>query len=212
MSNKYKNELNKYGTLDVRENDLLSLDKLPDGIIGFNCNSNRLDVLPELPKGLKKIYCDYNDLEYLPKLPDGLFELSCATNKIKYLPELPNSLAMLFCDDNRLESLPVLPEGLTFLNCTYNKLKSLPELPVSLEYLYCNNNPLECVVPTKFLNQNKVWFRNYYYPYIRSYKGQKNILSKFPSQCAELMKQVDINRKIRKEFSYLFDSCELNLL
>ena len=43
--------------------------------------------LPELPKILKVLWCDYNNLIGLPELPVTLNVLDCHNNNIKYLSE-----------------------------------------------------------------------------------------------------------------------------
>lgn len=129
------------------------------------------------------------------------------------LDELPSGIKMLYCFRNKLESLPVLPEGLVTLLCYSNNIKYLPVLPNSLKEFVFHDNPLKCLVPIKFLgHQGLKWTRNVYTPYINSYKGQKNILTRDPLQIKELMLQAEILPKIRKEFAYLIDSTELNLL
>jgi len=43
-----------------------------------------LSVLPELPKGLIKLFCDNNQLSVLPELPKGLTYLNCRHNQLPY--------------------------------------------------------------------------------------------------------------------------------
>lgn len=153
------------------------------------------------------------DLTSLYELPDGLIELICSRNRLGSLPKLPKSTKMLYCYINNISYIAELPSGLEVLNCSHNKLRFLPELPDSLLLFKCDNNPLECLIPSKFLIcHNNVWLKEYYYPYIDSYSGQKNILNRQPEMVKELMEQTKILDNIRKEFSYLFDSYELNLL
>ena len=65
----------------------------------------KLTELPELPEGLKYLYCGNNKLTELPELP-----------------ELPKGLETLYCSNNQLTQLPELPKGLLILDCDYNQL------------------------------------------------------------------------------------------
>jgi hypothetical protein len=177
------------------------------------CNAKQLTSLPELPNDLILLDCSHNKLKKLPKLPDSLKILRCGENELETLPELPEGLRYINCHSNQLINLPNVHYGLTDLLCYNNNLTSLPELPDSLKSLWCYNNPLECLLPFKYTEIQKLsWLQNYYYPYIRSYVGQKNILTKYPYQARELEKQANIHPVINKEFSHLFTGAYLNLL
>lgn len=167
----------------------------------------------DYPKGIKSLNCSDNDITSLDELPEGLIELYCSYNKLSFLHKLPNSLTCLHSSHNNMISLPKLNIHLNFLNCRYNSIKYLPVLPDGLDYLCCDNNPLECIIPSKFVNfQHADWMKEYYYPYINSYVGQKNILTREPCMTGELIKQTVIFPEIRKEFGHLINSCELNLI
>lgn len=176
----------------------------------LNVSGRGLPFLYELPIGIRVLYCSRNELTSLSELPDSLVEIMCSSNNIKSIDRLPNGLKQLVCHSN--------------------KLKYLPEIPDSLVILMCHNNPLECLIPWKFVSQQSyTWLETYYYPYInsyryansrREYKGQKNILSRNPSeypkgiaqQYAELAYQAVIHPRIKKEFSYLIEGCDLGLV
>lgn len=161
----------------------------------------------------KALDVSFKDLTSLYELPVGIAQLQCNSNRLVSLPELPDSLRWLMCSNNHITSLPKLNSKLNLINCRANRIVYLPEIPDGLNWLHCDYNPLECLIPSKFLEQQSdYWMKHYYYPYISSYKGQKNILTKYPLQCGELMKQVEICKEIRKEFAHLIDGVELNLL
>jgi Leucine-rich repeat (LRR) protein len=172
--------------MDVSNRGWDSLDKLPDTLIKLDCNFNNLTSLPELPKTLKMLYCYNNHLTSLPELPKSLIRLECHRNELTSLPELPKTLKRLECDNNNLIILPKLPE--------------------SLEKFYCYENPLECLIPEKFIGDQKTfensrkWMDNYYYPMINSYEGQKKILSHNSSNIIELKKQAKLDPRIIEEF------------
>lgn len=145
------------------------------------------------------------------KIENGVLDVS--VENLTSLSELPDGLLKFDCSNNELKLLPTLPSTLKTLNCAYNDLTFLPELPDGLVYLYCDHNPLECIIPERFLVcQDSSWLGTCYYPFIKSYKGQRLILSEFPSQCSELMKQVKVSKKIRNEFRCLVESCEMGLI
>ena len=109
-------------------------DYLRDGILNIS-NFIDLKILPDLPEGIKEIYCYSSGLVKLPKLPQTLTHLYCDNNKLTELPELPKELIELQCYDNNLKTLPKLPETLKYLYCSL-RLSDLPKLPESTD-LWC---------------------------------------------------------------------------
>lgn len=198
----------KGGLLDVRN---ISFGKSRSDM---NLTSlSELGNVSELLNGVNLLLCNANNLTSLPELPEGIIEIYCNHNKLISLPELPNSLSKLFCYHNNLTSLPELPDGLERLDCENNEIKYLPKLPDSLDVLFCHDNPLECLVPSRFIIiQNSDWLMEYYHPYISSYAGQRNILSREPWMIDDLVNQVKLLDDIKKEFSHLINGYELNLI
>jgi E3 ubiquitin-protein ligase SspH2 len=106
-----------------RYNEQINIERyLSSGGKTLNLSYLNLTELPELPKGLEKLYCDNNNLNQLPELPEGLKYLFCNNNKLTHLPELPKGLKVLYCWNNKINELPELPEGLEYLNCSDNNL------------------------------------------------------------------------------------------
>lgn len=113
---------------------------LPPGLMELNCAGNQLFSLPELPPSVDALRC-FNQQEgmgHLPELPVGLKTLYCSGNKLEYLPTLPTGLENLNCSMNQLHSLPELPGRLDKLVCNANPLPHLPRLPASLQHLRCD--------------------------------------------------------------------------
>jgi Leucine-rich repeat (LRR) protein len=184
-------------------------------VIRLNYSDQELTELPELPNSLQSLWCDDNKLTSLPKLPNSLQKLNCSFNQLIELPKLPDSLQVLYCFRNKLTSLPKLPNKLKELKCFNNELKELPELPDSLEKLNCIYNPLICLIPSKFIEQQRNdWLGIYYYPMINSYKGQKSILEQDESNVTELLKQTNgnIHQKIKDEYKHLFKAAGWGLI
>jgi hypothetical protein len=84
-----------------------------------------LDVLPDIPKECRYLFCHNNKLKKLPGL-SNCESLCCGNNELRELPELSNCY-YLSCCNNLLTRLPDLPNcfGLT---CSNNKLTVLPDL------------------------------------------------------------------------------------
>lgn len=99
-----------------------SFDYLPSSLHYFDCSRNQITHLPNLPKTLKELVCNYNPLVMLPPFHHGLTHLHvCGLS---------------------LTTLPILPTTLKYLDCRFNEFKFLPCLPPSLEYLNCGQNLL----------------------------------------------------------------------
>ena len=65
------------------ENQLIK-DNLSNNGKTLNLFNLNLTKLPELPKGLKYLYCGNNKLTKLPEIPKGLRELYCHDNQLPY--------------------------------------------------------------------------------------------------------------------------------
>lgn len=105
-----------------------------------NQNLGSIDYIPE---GVNFLSCGNNELKSLPELPEGLIMLSCSNNKLTKLPKLPSTLQYLFCNDNKLTKLPKLPPNLLELICYNNKLTIFPKIPSSLSSLDITDNMIE---------------------------------------------------------------------
>ncbi len=127
---------------DCYNNNITSLQVLPDSLLMLWCRNNLLASLPTLPSSLQSLICNHNQLTSLPTLPSSLQYLECSQNHLTSLPTLPSSLEGLTCYENLLTSLPTLPSSLQSLVCIQNQIVNLPTLPNSLQYLACSQNQL----------------------------------------------------------------------
>jgi Leucine-rich repeat (LRR) protein len=101
--------------IDLKDNALTSISRLPEKIEQLGCENNLLESLPELPEGLKYLYVSGNQLTSLPKLPQTLEVLSCSFNRnLRELPDLPPNLKIFS------------GEGCPFTKQTIQKIKSHP--------------------------------------------------------------------------------------
>lgn len=148
-------------------------DRLPDTLIRFNCLSNKLTKIPQLPNKLTVLSVMANNITELPELPNTLKYLNCSNNNISSLPELPDSLKELCCNDNNLVVLPKLPSTLKTLLCVDNHIIKLPKLPDNIEKLYCcKNNIIEIEnheIYNKIPNYECMFYQNPIFEYIETY-------------------------------------------
>ena len=70
-------------------NELTSLEGLPESIKYIDAHNNKLTSLKGLPKGVQKIHCSNNQLTSLEGLPDSVVSLNYKSNPIwfKHLTE-----------------------------------------------------------------------------------------------------------------------------
>jgi Leucine-rich repeat (LRR) protein len=69
--------------IDLNENKLYRLPKLPENLVRLNCGNN---FLTEIPDTLKWLYCYNNDITELPILPINLIWLDVSGNRLKNYP------------------------------------------------------------------------------------------------------------------------------
>ena len=127
-------------TLVCSNNNLTSLDKLPNSVTHIYCNRNKITSLNNLPDSVTYLFCPSNKLKSLDKLRKYITSLFCHANKITSLDNLPKSITRLHCDSNKLKSLDKLPNSIVELSCVDNKITSLNRLPESIIDLDCMDN------------------------------------------------------------------------
>lgn len=109
----------------VQEKDLLSLEGVPEKIIGnFDCGSNKLKNLEFSPLIVTEdYYCNNNQIKSLkgrPKKINGVF--ICRNNKLKNLDYSPESVGSFNCSNNKLTTLKGnLKEVRGIFDCRKNK-------------------------------------------------------------------------------------------
>ena len=114
----------------------------------------KVTSLPELPNGLRKLWCHMTGITSLPKLPDSLEEIVCNYSPLRSIPELPPNLVYLDVGHTELRTLPKLPRFLRILMASHTPLTSLPDLPQFLETLYCYNTEITEIpdIPRRLYN------------------------------------------------------------
>ena len=68
-------------------------------LIKLNCCNNQITSLDNLPNSLIELHCGWNQIISLDNLTNSLIKLNCTFNKITSLDNLPNSLTKLYCDN-----------------------------------------------------------------------------------------------------------------
>ena len=113
--------------LDLNDNDLCQLCKLPDSIIELDISNNYVNIIRDLPIGL------------ITFKSSNCFTLSISS--------FPTNLVHIDIHGNTINTLPALPECLEYLDCSYNDLEHIPELPVGLKTLICHGNDIKVSPP-----------------------------------------------------------------
>jgi len=177
-------------TIVLKDGQITNIDKLPDGLLHFECTGNLLITLEELPSSLKHLHVSNNHLTKLDI--SNLAELQILVmshNKIVGLEKIPRTLRELICDNNKLERLDL--EGLVdlkVLNISNNKITLIENLPTG-------------VVDFKMENTPSIEFRNSILPELRSenkdsedqLKNHKNYLESL-NEFFKLKREYDTRR------------------
>ena len=115
---------------NITELDLSNkgLTKLPDlslytNLKNLNCSQNQITSMDNLPQAITKLECYNNQITSLDNLPQTITTLCCSNNKLTSLDNLPLTLTELYCFNNQITSLDNLPLTLTELYCSGNPLK-----------------------------------------------------------------------------------------
>ena len=222
------------GFLDIFNKKKYEYEHHPNGYSVLILKYKKLKHIPEylLPfrNDLEYLNIEHNKINNIPKLPDGLRKLSCDNNLLTKMPELPISLKELDCADNNILELPKLPHGLQSLYCSRNKLKRLPELPSTLVILQCHSNDFEAPIKIEYFNKyfNKFFIGGRKSPFdfvsscldkvytkeqiekFSSYEFQKNFINEDNWKDLEPFGYADGIKD--GEFSYLFNAIDMGLL
>ena len=116
----------------------------------LNCHNNNIKTLNNLPQYLEELNCYDNLIVRLDNLPMNLKKLNCKNNKIKNLDNLPITLNKLECLNNSLSKINYLPNYLEKLNCANNNIKKIYFLPINLKkFDFTKNTGIEKTLTKK---------------------------------------------------------------
>lgn len=124
----------------------LALTSLPPDFYSrltcLNVSNNMLRTLPKLPCALRKLNAVHNELMMLPALPGTLSYMNVSHNRLTEITYFPDWLRVIDISNNRLVTLPNLPAWLQQLNASNNQLIRFVHPSIGLEWLNIRNNQL----------------------------------------------------------------------
>lgn len=143
ISNEYKEKIKN---LFIAENSLEILPDLSDfkQLETLDISNNRLTNIIKLPLTLIELCCQSNKLSHLPSYSEcpNLKRIECSKNEIKEIPSY-SKLESLICNNNIIHTIGKSP--LKYLNCSVNKLTKLDQYH-NLVDLMCNNNNISDIL------------------------------------------------------------------
>lgn len=122
--------------LDISDNKIKRIYNIPSSVTELNCNNNSLKYICDLD--IEIFDCNNNKLEILPKM-NNIKKLSCSNNRLKEIPEYKN-ITEIICNNN--EIIKIYSNTMKYLDCSNNKIEKLQDMP-NLTDLFCSNNPIK---------------------------------------------------------------------
>jgi Leucine-rich repeat (LRR) protein len=92
--------------LDLSDNQLVELPKLPKSVLSLDISQNRLSTLSVWPPKLMEVDISANFLSSLPAFPKTLKNVDVSNNALFDLPEVPAGLKVLLANNNQLTRFP----------------------------------------------------------------------------------------------------------
>jgi hypothetical protein len=129
--------------LILDNNNLSSLQGLPDGLVKLHVNNNNsLTSLQYAPDTVTEICANNCAITSSTTVPAALVYLSLNFNDLTSLSFLSSCYALitLYVNNNKITSLLDCPSTVTFLYISNNSLTNLLYLPLSVVYLDISNN------------------------------------------------------------------------
>lgn len=116
-----------YGTLDLGQNKLTSLENIPCKIKRLFVNDNKLTSLENIPYVEEDLSISKNQISNLENIEHlELNNFYCNNNKLSNLKGCPSKIyEFINVSNNELTSLKGIPKNVDTVYCKYNKLKSL---------------------------------------------------------------------------------------
>ncbi|AYV83569.1 MAG: leucine-rich repeat protein [Hyperionvirus sp.] len=132
-------DFKKLEMLEIGNNNINNLGRLPASLIEFACRSNRIKFLPDPEEcpNLIRVDCSMNEIVRIPYYRK-LKSLKCSNNKLGEIPEL-ESLENLVCNNNDIVKIDERCVNLKYLDCSNNRLNHIEIYP-NLVDLICSGN------------------------------------------------------------------------
>ncbi|ARF09227.1 leucine-rich repeat protein [Catovirus CTV1] len=133
-------QFKKLQVLDISNNGVTEISKLPPSLKELSCRFNKISCLPFISE-LKILDCTSNKIRNLELYPN-LEILICQDNEIQEIPKY-NYLRKLVCCDNIVQKIRSY-KFLEYLDCANNCIMTIGELP-KIKDLICRNNELNSI-------------------------------------------------------------------
>lgn len=129
------------------------LPKLPPSLQILTFDDSRVEVFPDLPRGVREVRARKGRIGAVPRLTQNrqLEVLELSDHRIRSVGALPASLRTLDLSFNLLEFLDALPDGLAFANLSFNKLRDRVRAPPA-----CTRNLVQAYATEYVLHLERV--------------------------------------------------------
>ena len=119
-------------SLEVRDNFLTEIGRVPPNLEALKAGDNCLKALPEdLPQTLRILSIYRNALSKIPTLPENLEHLDVYENALTALPFFPKSLRHVSAHGNRLSVIPYVHDAVILLNLSNNCFEFSSDHPLN---------------------------------------------------------------------------------
>jgi Leucine-rich repeat (LRR) protein len=148
----------KLEILEIGNNMISELGKLPTTLQELSCRGNRLSSLPDPAEcpNLIRIDCTNNEITEILRYPK-LKNLVCSSNKISTIPNL-GMLEILICNNNIINYIDKC-DNLRYLDCSMNKLVKLNDYKILVD-LICSGNNIGELIPYSNLKYLEIFNTN----------------------------------------------------
>lgn len=188
--------------IDISNNELETIKSLPQTIIEFVCEHNKLTSLPS-SRNLKRLICSNNRIEMLSPY-DNVEKIIANNNLIKKFNTYSKLKYLIICQ-NPLENISEQP-NLTYLDCSKTNLNGKIRVPILyplLKEFICHYTNIQEIIPHTSLQDI-----NFSYTLVKKLdymKGLKYLsYSNFDIQLDSRYKIVDITHDKETKMSKIF--------
>lgn len=124
--------------LDLSNNNITHISKLPNTIKEFVCHNNKLKTIPSSDH-IIKIDCSYNSINMLNNYP-VLKDMICHDNKLISIPTYKN-VTRIVCRNNPITYINDQPNVL-YIDCSDTNMDKLTAMVPNLKHFICNNTQI----------------------------------------------------------------------
>lgn len=198
----------KLQTLDISNNKLTTLPKLPASLNELIAKNNNLsEFMINLPN-LKRLNCENNKIVKMSITNDNIERLHVRNNPIICLtPQIMPCIRYLDISNTKIISLPTCPNA-RVIEIEHTDIKNVPQIN-TLQHLICNNSKLENIVQMDKLTELEILGTNLltipFFPLLESLvvEQQKKQLIKLSSKYK--LEYIRKNRQNNLELHFSID-------